>query len=82
MKVPWGARLMSVPDVVRAGPPGVREVVPMGKPEGSGVNVKPAAEKMEGVAGGIGVVVVGRARVVGGPEGGRARMPALEGRAV
>lgn len=79
-KVPLGPRLRTVPPVVRAGPPGVREVVPRVKPDGSGVNVMLAAVKMELVAVGGGVVV-GSARVrVKEPEGPAASMPAFEGR--
>ena len=43
ISVPLVPKLMSVPDAVRAGPPGERVVVPIAKPVGSGVNVKPAA---------------------------------------
>lgn len=82
MKVPEVPKLMTVLEVVSAGPPGEREVEPRAKPEGRGVNVWPAAEKMELGAVGKGGVGEGRARVVGGPEAGRARMPALEGRAL
>ena len=42
-KVPEVPRLMIVPEVVKACPPGARVVVPIGKPEASGVNVAPAA---------------------------------------
>lgn len=42
-KVPLVPRPMTVPDVVKACPPGARLVPPIAKPEGWGVNVAPAA---------------------------------------
>ncbi len=77
-RVPAGPRETRVPSVVRARPPGVREVLPMEKPEGCGANVIPAAVKMDAVA--VGGGGDGMARVEE-PAGPAARMPALEGRA-
>lgn len=82
--MPLVPKLSTVPEVVRAGPLGVRDVVPMRKPEGRGVKGWLAAVKIDGgIVGGEGLGVgvgvrEGIVRVVEPKEGLKARMAVWE----